>query len=643
MYEIIKRINTNNGDIMLKKILPYLIIIILYSIIIYKILDIKYINNDKYQNIYLNKINNIIYGTTPKRGKILDVNNKVLVDNIPIYNINYRLTSSNNLIDISYEINNLLNLDKEASIDELKDYYINYNDTTYLLTKDEQEKFKYRKITKKEVYNIIKERINDEVLKYSKEDSMAIHTYYLIQKGFASDTKLVKENVSYEECTKIIESDIIGLTCDISWQRDVKYDFFSSILGSIGHITKENKEHYLSKGYNIDDLVGLSGLEEYYDDTLKGKKAIYEVNKDNSLTLIQDEVPGQDLTLAIDIDLVSKSYEILKQYFEISDKLRNTDNFKESFIIISNPNTGEIVSLMGLRKVKINNEIRYQDISSLAMSSSYTVGSVVKGASHTVGYLNNLIDVGKKINDSCVKLYLIPMKCSYVRLGLVDDISALKMSSNYYQFITAIKSTGNKYHYNMKLDVDENNFNTYRDIFKKYGLGSLSNIDFNNETTGIMGKKIAPDLLLNLAIGQYDSYTPISLVSYINTIALRGKRTSLSFKKQNNEVIDNVNLDGRYMSRIVEGFKQVLNYGTGKSYVDPKYNGAGKTGTAQVALDKNTISINSTFVMFAPVDNPRYSVVVLTPNVSYESDNSYTAPINQMISKSITNYLFENY
>ena len=79
------------------------------------------------------------------------------------------------------------------------------------------------------------------------------------------------------------------------------------------------------------------------------------------------------------------------------------------------------------------------------MINSYIVGSIVKGASHTVGYLNNSIDIGKKINDSCVKLYSVPSKCSFKRLGYLDDISALKMSSNYYQFITAIKTTGNKY------------------------------------------------------------------------------------------------------------------------------------------------------------------------------------------------------
>ena len=61
-------------------------------------------------------------------------------------------------------------------------------------------------------------------------------------------------------------------------------------------------------------------------------------------------------------------------------------------------------------------------------------------------------------------------------------------------------------------------------------------------------------------------------------------------------------------------------------------------------IEKKIIGINSSFIMFAPINEPKYSVVVLTPNVAFESDNNnYTAPINMMISKSITNYLFENY
>ena len=62
--------------------------------------------------------------------------------------------------------------------------------------------------------------------------------------------------------------------------------------------------------------MGTSGLEFYYDNILKGKKAVYKINDDNSLTLIKQEEKGQDLVLALDIELEKKSYELLQQNME---------------------------------------------------------------------------------------------------------------------------------------------------------------------------------------------------------------------------------------------------------------------------------------------------------------------------------------
>lgn len=630
----------------MKKI-PYIVMVILYTIIIFKVIDIRFINNNKYNEEYDIKSNNNVVGKTALRGRILDRNNNVLVDNISIYNINYRKLKNikkEEEYEIAKQITKLLDLNEIANEQELKDFFILNNDINIYLTEEEKQDYKYRKISKDDVYDLISTRLNEAINNYTNEEKVIIHTFYLMNKGYSADTKLIKENISYELCANISELNIKGISCDITWKREVKYPFLQTLVGTVGKITQENKDLYLNEGYNSEDLVGTSGLELYYDSILKGKKAIYKLNDDNSLSLIREEEKGTDLVLALDLELEKKSYEILKEHFEIADTLANTNYFKESYIIISNPNNGQILSLVGLQKNRVNKNNSYSDISSKALISSYTVGSIVKGASHSVGYLNNLIDVGKKINDSCVKLYNIPQKCSFKRLGLIDDITALKMSSNYYQFITAIKSTGNKYYPNMKLEVTEDNFDLYRNVFKKYGLGTSTGIDFDKESYGLKGEKISGDLLLNLAIGQYDTYTPIELTSYINTIATKGKRYSLSFKLKENKILDDIGLDEKYMDRIHKGFFEVVNNGTGRGYTDTKFKPAGKTGTSESYYSDKIMTINSTYIMFAPVDNPKYSVVVVTPNVSYQNErNEYIAFINRMISKSITSFLFENY
>lgn len=631
------------GDIMKK--IYYCLITIIYLLIISRYLYIAYYKHDYYYEEYLNATNKIVYGLNAPRGRILDRNGKVLVDNIGTNTIVFHKLKNIDTKKIAHLLNTIIPNIKKASIDEQKKYYLTFNETDSLLTEKEQELYNNRKISQAEVEEIKLARI-EPLLNYTNKEQQEIHLYYLLNKGYIYDSKIIAKDVSDEICAKINISNISGLTCEYTTKRIYLYDTLNDILGRTGNITKENKEYYLAKGYSLNDTVGLSYLEKQYDDYLRGEKAKYLVNEDNSLTLISNSKPGNDIYLSIDIELQLQINEILKKNLNKASNLKNTKYYNSSYVLVSNPNTGEIIASTGLMKVKDD----FHDITTNILTSSFTMGSVIKGASHTVGYQNNLIDIGTKINDSCIKLYQVPTKCSYKRLGYIDDITALKTSSNYYQFLTAIKLTGNKYKYNMKLEVSEKDFNTYRDTFAEFGLGSKTGIDLENESLGIKGKTIAPDLLLNLSIGQYDTYTPLQLLNYINTIATNGKRYSLHYLKEvkNKDkiiyeyqpnllnIVKNSNFN-----RIKEGFKEVLYSGTGRGYTDTLYKPAGKTGTSEVVYNKDIITINQTYAMFAPYDNPQYSIVVISPNISYNNDyDNYIAPINRYISKEVSKLVF---
>lgn len=631
------------GDIMKK--IYYCLITIIYLLIISRYLYIAYYKHDYYYEEYLNATNKIVYGLNAPRGRILDRNGKVLVDNIGTNTIVFHKLKNIDTKKIAHLLNTIIPNIKKASIDEQKKYYLTFNETDSLLTEKEQELYNNRKISQAEVEEIKLARI-EPLLNYTNKEQQEIHLYYLLNKGYIYDSKIIAKDVSDEICAKINISNISGLTCEYTTKRIYLYDTLNDILGRTGNITKENKEYYLAKGYSLNDTVGLSYLEKQYDDYLRGEKAKYLVNEDNSLTLISNSKPGNDIYLSIDIELQLQINEILKKNLNKASNLKNTKYYNSSYVLVSNPNTGEIIASTGLMKVKDD----FHDITTNILTSSFTMGSVIKGASHTVGYQNNLIDIGTKINDSCIKLYQVPTKCSYKKLGYIDDITALKTSSNYYQFLTAIKLTGNKYKYNMKLEVEEKDFNTYRDTFAEFGLGSKTGIDLENESLGIKGKTIAPDLLLNLSIGQYDTYTPLQLLNYINTIATNGKRYSLHYLKEVKtkdkiiyeyqpnllNIVKNSNFN-----RIKEGFKEVLYSGTGRGYTDTLYKPAGKTGTSEVVYNKDIITINQTYAMFAPYDNPQYSIVVISPNISYNNDyDNYIAPINRYISKEVSKLVF---
>ena len=401
-------------------------------------------------------------------------------------------------------------------------------------------------------------------------------------------------------------------------------------------------------------------MELYYEEYLKGEKALYKVNKDNTLEEVRSAKKGNDLVLSIDIDLELKVEETIKEEIIKAKSEKNTEYYKESYAIVSDPITGAIKAMAGIRLIGDKNNPSWQEITTI-INTSYTPGSVVKAASMTVGYQHNLIEVGKKINDSCVKLYLVPEKCSYKKLGYLDDIGALRNSSNYYQFMIAINLTGSKYRSNMELRATKEHFDIYRNTFASYGLGVKTGIDLPNENVGISGSKISGDLLLNLAIGQYDTYTPIELVQYINTVATKGIKKSPSLMYQivnssNQLVLENsykttskVSINSEYMARIHQGLNEVLTLGTGRGHINVSYNPAGKTGTSESFYDSDNdgkadiSTISSLFVGFAPVDNPKYSIVVISPNVSHNNGNiEYKSKVNRYITRSITDFLFEN-
>lgn len=644
----------------MKKKVIYGLLIAFFIICSFKLVSILK-NKEYYTKLLDEKTNIYVYGISAPRGRILDCNGKVLVDNIGIKTIYYNkikgITKSKEL-EIAGLLANILSVD-EATIDELKEYYlINNNDGKYLITDEEYKLFEERKITKEEIEIKKRARITDDMLNYSSKEKTQAHIYSLMNKGYIYSKKKIASNLTEEEYAKIIESKIPGITGELSWDRIYLYgDTLKNIFGRIGSITKETKEYYLTKDYELTDTVGISYLENVYEDYLRGKKAKYKVGSDYTLTLLEEEQKGNDLILSIDIDMQIKTEEILKDKLILAKKYGNTEYFKDSYALVSDPLTGSIKAISGIR---LNDDNTFSDISLNNINKSYTIGSAVKGATIAVGYKYKLIEPGKYINDSCVKLLFVPKKCSFKKLGKVNDLTALSNSSNYYQYMIAIKLTGNTYAPNMKLNATKEHFKKYREMLSSFGLGVKTGIDLPNEQTGIMGKTIADDLLLNLSIGQYDTYTPIEVLQYINSVAT-GKRIKLSLMQEikngeetllenKSEVLNNVDLDKESLDRIKEGMKLVLSEGTGKFYVPQGLNFAGKTGTSESFLDTNndnivdTATISSTFTGFYPADNPKFSIVVITPNVSHKNGKTDAFYFGaSKITKELVTFLSNNY
>ena len=574
----------------------FTIIIFFIFISVYFIYNRKLLNR-YYQERLIFKTKKLVSIDDGLRGNIYDKNGILLVGNKKVYNLTYHYNENEDVLEILEFIQNNFNISED-------DFFKKVNNS-----------YKYEDI-------------------------------------------ILKNNLTENEVSLVLNSDVKGLFIKESFERFYPYkDTLKNVLGSVGFIQKENKNYYLKKGYKLYEKVGISGLEREYEEYLKGTNAKYKVNNDNSLTLISHGKKGSDLYLSIDINLVNEINTIIKEELVKAKKHLNTQYLNDAFVIVGNPKTSEVYSLNGQRYL---NDNTFTDISLNNINSAFTMGSVVKGATISVGYKYNLIEKGKKILDGCVKLKNKTEKCSFKELGYLDDVSALKMSSNYYQFLIAISLLGKKYTPNMDLNASEKEFNIYRDMLSSYGLGIITGIDLPNEKPGLKGNIISDDLLLNLAIGQYDTYTPIELFNYINTLAMKGKRISPSLVneiknndfiiyKNKHEVVDNVQISNDDFNQIHKGFYEVMNNGTGLGFMNKNLLPAGKTGTSESFIDTDsdgkidTKTLTLTMAGFFPYDDPKISLIVVCPNTSHNNgkNKDYIYYLTSKISRRITNIFNE--
>ena len=654
----------------------YFFLFLFFIIIIYELTQIQIIDTDKYKKKLSDLTISVVEGNTVPRGRIYDRNYNLLVDNVGVKTIYYKRqkgTTTKKIINTIELLRDNINLDL-SNVSELiqKEYFIiKYPELAEKKIKSsEYKKLKNRKITTKEIYNLKLERINQEDLK--KIDKKDAYLYYLMTKGYYYDENIIKTYVTEDEYAFVANNvdKLNGVNVKLEWERKYLYgDTFKTMLGTISNSTsgipKELKNYYLNKGYSLNDKVGVSYLEFQYEDLLKGQKAIYKLNDDNSTTIIKDGIRGNDIVLTIDINIQREVEKILEEEVmnaKINDY--NTALYDGSHVIVVEPSTGEILAFASKFLLEENGSYKIYDNSPALLTNPVTPGSMVKGASISVGYREGAIDVGTRFLDECVKIQNTPQKCSWISgIGVVNDVEALAISSNVYQYKTAMRVAHANYYYGGPLLIDESAFDKYRNMFREYGLGIKTNIDMPVESEGIIGTKKDAGLLLDLSIGQYDTYTAVQLINYISTIAMKGNRYQLHFLKEirnpspNNEIgslkqkitpklINKVDLDDKYMDRIREGFSKVMD-STGYDYMGDVPEPAGKTGSAETfkdtdndgLIDKETLSKG--FVGYAPSSNPKFSMVILSPNVKYSENSDYYSPVNYKISKRVANKVFE--
>jgi len=429
---------------------------------------------------------------------------------------------------------------------------------------------------------------------------------------------------------KIVEieekkDELKGVVLEVKPRRDYLYhEFAAHSLGYVGEIDKEELQQFGNPKFQGGDIIGKAGLEKYYDDILRGEKGGKEVEVDAlgqeiATLLYQKPVPGKDLVLTIDRDLQLYGENLLFG--------------KKGSIIVSDPNSGEILALVNRPSFNPNlfaDGISHSDWQRLSSDADYPLtnrsvqglyspGSIFKVVTAIAALEEGVTDRKRKIYCSgsfelAGQVFTCWKETGHGSLSIVDGIA----------------HSCNIYFYTLGKDLGIERFNKY---MQKFGLGKKTDIDLPAEAIGTIPsaqwkkrevKEIwFPGDTINLSIGQgYLLLTPLQVHNLITTIATEGEVYKLHLVKKiisadgntveeiKPEIYRKVNFFADTSKIIKEGLRQTILKGTGWRANIKELALAGKTGTAQNPHGET----HAWFIGFAPYEDPEICITVFLEN-----------------------------
>ncbi|MFH1714532.1 MAG: penicillin-binding protein 2 [Candidatus Nealsonbacteria bacterium] len=376
-------------------------------------------------------------------------------------------------------------------------------------------------------------------------------------------------------------------------------------------------------GFLNAEKVGQYGLEEYYDDVLRGER----------------KADGKDLILTVDYSIQFMAEKLLKEAY---DNL----NIEAGEVVVIDPNTAEIIALANFPGFDPNEYSKVKDIAIFQNSATQKVfepGSIFKPIT-----MAGAIDVGV---ISPVTTYQDPGKIQIGKWSIYNY-----EQRNYPGDITMTEvleksiNTGAVF---AEQKLGNDNFLNYVDafgIFKPTGI-DLKEIYSDN-------KELKNGYEVNFAtasFGQGIQMTSIQLVRALSAIANGGKliepRVVAKLKDGENEeelktkiIKDNV-ISNKTSSQLTAMLVSVVDQGYGKPARIPGYYIAGKTGTAQIAwsamgADKTGYSEKTwqSFIGFAPAFNPQFLILVKLTNPAVKTAEFSAVPLFKELAKYIIDY-----
>jgi cell division protein FtsI/penicillin-binding protein 2 len=669
--------------------LLFFAVFLLFSALILRLGFVQIVFGEDYRT-EVDRTENVTVNTLAPRGKIFDRYQNVVVDNTPLNAITYtrmQSTTSKEQLEVAKKLSEVISLDtKKIQPRDKKDYWIitRPEEANALITDDDRKKVADGEIEESELYLIQLDRITDAQLsEITEEEKEVLAIFREFNRGYSLTPQIVKnDDVTAKEFAMVSEmlSDLPGVDITTDFRRDYVYDrTLRSVLGNVSSsdtgIPSEREKEYLAKGYSRNDRVGLSQIEAQYESVLQGQKARVRNVTDTAGNLLHQErvfdgQRGKDLILSIDMEFQQKVEEILTN--AILETRANPSAgarfLDRAFVVVMNPKTGEVLSLAGKQLLRNDEgQLEVYDNALGAIQEAYEPGSTVKGATVLAGFQHGVIAPNTYLYDT--PLYLGQQalrKASYTNMGSINDWTALERSSNVYMFRIAMAIAGANYQPKQPIFIPPTAYDQLRSYFAQFGLGVETGIDLPRESAGVEGPDMSlPGLLLDLSIGQYDTYTTLQLAQYVSTIANGGYRMKPQLVREirepaeddvigpviqpfKPEILNRVDMTDAEIKRVQDGFIRVYHgaRGTASKSKAKQYKPAGKSGTAQSRYvevlengeKRGYDTLNFNLVGYAPYDDPEIAFAIMVPYAS--TDFNVTGGVSTRIGDEVMDAYF---
>lgn len=460
---------------------------------------------------------------------------------------------------------------------------------------------------------------------------------------------VVASYVSKESKLRFDELNIPGFSLVGRTVRWYPHHIAGNLLGYIGaaSATTIKNDPY----YTMHDYVGVSGLEASWEDTLRGEKGVRVMVKD-SRTVIQGAymdgqydraaVAGKSITTTIDFRLQAFAEELLKD--KVGAVVAIEPSTGEILVMASSPtfNPDDLVGNDRSRNIaKLDNDILRPQFNR-AIKSKYPPGSTFKLVQGLIGLQEGVLQ--PSYSYPCHNGYGAAHKpaCHSHASPLALQDAVAQSCNAYFCYVFSNILTNKKY------GSIREAYNAWREAVLSFGFGQKLGVDMYGEETGnipaasVYDKKHknrwGPSHIISLSIGQGETLcTPLQMANLAAIIANRGYyyiphvvksidgEASIDEKYREPHY---VNVEARHFEPIIEGMWRSVNVeGAGTSRVAylPGWDVCGKTGTAENPAGQD----HSTFLSFAPMNNPKIAVSVYIEHGRWGSESA--APIASLI------------